>query len=234
MLLASLIAIMALPTIYPAGNPLSTDVRTMVRGLLGMVVIFDGYMLYQHHLHRRLQNALVRQIKIAAEQKALAEAYYELSIIDPLTGLFNRRYSDNRLRSEMSRADRLGSSLMVLVFDLNDFKQVNDSYGHEAGDLVLQEFARSLARSTRGSDFAVRLGGDEFMVVLCDCPPDKVDVVLSRIELCKVTYQGNEILASVSRGQAQYRTGESVEELIARADKYQYEHKSETMEPQQC
>src|SRR5207237_4051929 len=97
-----------------------------------------------------------------------------LAMIDPLTGLYNRRYAEQRLSAEVARSARRGHPLTILSLDLNNFKEINDTYGHPAGDLVLQEFAAHLNKVIRGSDLAVRLGGDEFLVLLPDCTAEEL------------------------------------------------------------
>jgi two-component system, cell cycle response regulator len=92
----------------------------------------------------------------------------ELSLTDPLTGLHNRRYMEGHLKTLMSEAIRSGKSLSLLVADIDHFKHVNDTYGHDAGDLVLKEFSERFRRYTRGIDLACRLGGEEFVIIMPD------------------------------------------------------------------
>ena len=94
-----------------------------VRGLLGLVLIFNVYTLYQKHQLRQLRNHLAGQIEIATEKRVRAEAFYELAILDPLTGLYNRRFSEDRLGAEMIRSQRTGHPLMVILFDLDSFNR---------------------------------------------------------------------------------------------------------------
>ncbi len=89
-----------------------------------------------------------------------------MALLDPLTGLFNRRYIEQRLEDEIARPQRHGRPLSVILLDLDEFKQVNDTYGHGAGDALLKAFAERLNKATRGSDASARYGGDEFLVVL--------------------------------------------------------------------
>src|SRR6185437_10633381 len=89
-----------------------------------------------------------------------------LSLTDPLTGLWNYRYLRESLRREVERASRFGRMLAVLVLDLDHFKEVNDTYGHAAGDAVLGEFARRIRVGLREVDVAFRQGGEEFVVLL--------------------------------------------------------------------
>jgi diguanylate cyclase (GGDEF)-like protein len=124
------------------------------------------------------------------------------------------------LRTEIANADKRGDQLIVLLLDLDNFKGINDRFGHAAGDLVLKEFARRLSKGVRASDTAVRLGGDEFLVILPECPPEKMDVVLSRLTDFVVEMGQDRIPVSSSRGWAQY------EELMTRADEALYAHKA--------
>lgn len=226
MLLMGVIAALSLPKIL-SDKDLSSQlqIEIAVRGLLGVVLIFNVYMLYQQHLLTRLRNYLSSQMEVATEQRVRAEAFYELAILDPLTGLYNRRFSEEQLRIEIARADRCGNPLVVLLLDLDNFKDINDRYGHSAGDLVLKEFARRLSKGTRGSDVAVRLGGDEFLVILPECPPEKVDIILSRVKDFEVETGQDRIPVSSSRGWAQHELADTAEELITRADKALYANK---------
>jgi diguanylate cyclase (GGDEF)-like protein len=227
LLLTGGIISLSLPKTFGEGDPnAQVQLGVAVRGLLGLVLIFNVYTLYQQHLLTKMRKHLACQIEIATQQKARAEGFYELAFLDPLTGLYNRRYIEDHLRNEMARAKRRGDSLVVILMDLDNFKKINDRFGHLAGDLVLQEFARRLNKAIRGSDVTVRLGGDEFLAVLPECPPDKVAIVLSRLVSFDVEVGGEKISVSSSRGWAQYRVGDTAQELIKRADEALYEHKA--------
>src|SRR5258707_1536601 len=102
-------------------------------------------------------------------------------MIDPWTGLYTRRFAEQRLATEVARSERRGHPLTVLTLDLNNFKEINDTYGHPAGDQVLQEFASRLNKVIRGSDLAVRLGGDEVLVGLPDGTLEQVKLVFHRV-----------------------------------------------------
>src|SRR5271163_4264790 len=145
-----------------------------VWALVALVVFFTGHMIFQQRRLRTVQREL-------SEQQIQAEVFKRLALFDPLTGLYNRRFAEERLRAEIARAERRGLSMIVVLLDLNDLKKINDGYGHRAGDKVLKEFAKCLSSSTRGSDLAVRWGGDEFMLLLLDCEIDQLSVVLGRL-----------------------------------------------------
>ncbi|PWT93958.1 MAG: hypothetical protein C5B54_00960 [Acidobacteria bacterium] len=91
---------------------------------------------------------------------------YELAIIDELTKCYVRRYFEQRIREEFSRAERQSSSLSLLMIDVDQFKEVNDQYGHAAGDMVLRDIASTIKRNLRTYDLLARLGGDEFAIIL--------------------------------------------------------------------
>jgi diguanylate cyclase (GGDEF)-like protein len=227
MLLMGAVGSFSLPNIISSSGSISQPELTLtVRGLLGLVLIFNIYMLYQQYLLRVIRRHLATQIQVATEQKVRADTLYELAILDPLTGLYNRRFGEEYLRTEIERSKRTGDPLAVVLLDLNNFKSINDRHGHFAGDLVLKELARRLKKATRGSDIAVRLGGDEFLVVLTECPPEKIELVMSRLNNIEVEYGNQRIPVFCSRGWAQYRANDTAEELVRRADAELYAHKA--------
>jgi diguanylate cyclase (GGDEF)-like protein len=103
---------------------------------------------------------------VAVHNVRVHEEAQRLSLTDPLTGLWNYRYLRESLRREVERANRFSRMLAVLVLDLDHFKEVNDTYGHAAGDAVLGEFARRIRIGLREVDVAFRQGGEEFVVLL--------------------------------------------------------------------
>jgi GGDEF domain-containing protein len=108
---------------------------------------------------------------------------------------------------------------------LNRFKEINDTYGHPAGDLVLQKFAARLNNVIRGGDLAVRLGGDEFLVLLPECTSQQLQLVLGRLGSLEVDWQGQQIPITFSAGWKQYELGERPEQMLARADEVLYDRK---------
>jgi diguanylate cyclase (GGDEF)-like protein len=106
------------------------------------------------------------------EAALLREKLHEQAMHDKLTGLYNRHYVEEWFSLELRRAQRHGRPIAAVMLDIDHFKRFNDSFGHEAGDLVLREVAGALGRSTRGSDVASRYGGEEFLVLLPECPFD--------------------------------------------------------------
>lgn len=202
------------------------DLSLAVRVLVGLVLVFTAHMIYQHLRLRTIQREL-------AEQQIEAEVFRRLAMYDPLTGLYNRRFAEQRLRAEIARAERRGLSMIVVLLDLNDFKKINDGYGHLVGDQVLKEFAKCLSHATRGSDLAVRWGGDEFMLLLLDCEVPQLSVVFKRLEGFVVEVHGKTLPVSFSMGWKAYEPGDTLEGLIEKADQDLYSHKAAAKAPKE-
>jgi two-component system cell cycle response regulator len=105
----------------------------------------------------------------------------ELAVTDALTGLSNRRYLDSHINTLFTRSMARGRPLSVLIADIDRFKQINDMYGHDAGDDILREFANRVRSTVRGADLACRFGGEEFVVVMPDTGPDVAATVAERL-----------------------------------------------------
>ncbi len=112
---------------------------------------------------------VAEQLGLAINNVRLRNSLRHQSTIDPLTGLYNRRYFDDSLKREMVRARRRNSPLSIIMIDLDHFKQINDTYGHDGGDLVLRETGKHIIERIRGSDVACRYGGEEIVLLLSDC-----------------------------------------------------------------
>jgi diguanylate cyclase (GGDEF)-like protein len=202
------------------------DLSLAVRVLVGLVLVFTGHMIYQHFRLRTIQKEL-------AEQQIEAEVFRRLAMYDPLTGLYNRRFAEQRLRAEIARSERRGLSMIVVLLDLNEFKKINDGYGHLVGDQVLKEFAKSLSHATRGSDLAVRWGGDEFMLLLLDCELEQLSVVLNRLQGFAVEVHGKTLAVSLAMGWKAFEPGDTLESLIEKADQDLYTHKASAKSPKE-
>jgi two-component system cell cycle response regulator len=157
----------------------------------------------------------------------------ELAVTDGLTGLNNRRYLDNHLKVLFNRAAARGRALSVCITDIDRFKQVNDTYGHDAGDEVLKEFARRIRSTVRGADLACRYGGEEFVVVMPDTDAAAAATIAERlrdiIERTPFSLPGTDLDLTVtaSLGIATNVPGvETPEQLLKKADKALYEAKN--------
>ncbi|MEN9896324.1 MAG: hypothetical protein RIR97_2176 [Pseudomonadota bacterium] len=156
----------------------------------------------------------------------------ELAVTDGLTGLHNRRYLDNHLKILLERASTRSRSLSVCITDIDRFKSVNDTYGHDAGDEVLREFANRIRSTVRGADLACRYGGEEFVIVMPDTTPEIALQVAERlrstIEDKPFTLQQAGMLLNITASLGisfHMPEGDSPEAIIKRADKALYDAK---------
>lgn len=164
-----------------------------------------------------------------AQIESLHYQLREQAIRDPLTGLFNRRYLEETMVRERARVRRERKTLSLVLIDVDNFKQVNDTAGHAAGDLVLKALAELLLRTTRTSDVACRMGGDEFLILL---PGASLKIATQKAEHWRKTFyqdqheilsQTGHIHCSLSLGVTELRTSdESTDSLLNRADEYLY------------
>ncbi|HXW55480.1 MAG TPA: diguanylate cyclase [Candidatus Cybelea sp.] len=189
-----------------------------LNAMVVLVLIFTAHMIFQNVQLRRLQRAL-------AEQRIQAEVFRRLAMFDALTGLYNRRFGEQRLNAEIARSERRGHSLVIVLLDLNGFKEINDSHGHAAGDRVLKEFAERLAKSVRGSDLAVRWGGDEFMLLLVDCNLNQLQHVLMRLVPFEMELGITRRLITFAAGWQEYTSGDTAASLLERTDRNLYVNK---------
>lgn len=203
----------------------SFGLNQALRALVGLVLLFNVYAIYQQLQIRRMQRALTEQVYALDKMEERTEEVYRLAILDPLTGLYNRRCGEQRLAAEVSRSQRNGLPLMVIMLDLNGLKQVNDKYGHAAGDELIKYFAVRINKAIRGSDLAARLGGDEFLLLLPECKPEEVRHVLTRLSGMKIDLAGQTLPLTFSAGWTNYLPGESPDELLKRADEALYVNK---------
>ncbi|MGO7337687.1 PleD family two-component system response regulator [Rhizobium leguminosarum] len=123
----------------------------------------------------------IRRKRYNDRLRASVKQTIELAVTDPLTGLYNRRYLDNHLNVLFNRSMARGRPLSVLITDIDRFKQVNDTYGHDGGDEVLREFSSRVRSTIRGADLACRYGGEEFVVVMPDTSPEIAAAVAERL-----------------------------------------------------
>jgi diguanylate cyclase (GGDEF)-like protein len=219
--------------ILVSGRSIGIQVTCWDAGLLGGVWLFGsvgqegasvlGLAVRESTL---LITALVTSGVVALHQRRLESAVRQLTDRDPLTGLANRRGLDQVLRQEVARAARTGGDLVVAVVDLDRFKHVNDTMGHQAGDQVLVQVAAALREGVREYDVAARLGGDEFVLVLPGCGPDEAVVVAERLRrgVNRSVTVADGVTATV--GVAAYgRHGTDPDELVRAADHALYQGK---------
>ncbi len=182
---------------------------------------------------QRLALNMADQLGLAVANLKLRETLRNQSIRDPLTGLYNRRYLEATLERELHRVARSGGTLGVIVIDLDHFKQFNDTFGHEVGDLLLRELGRLLRSSVRGGDVPCRYGGEEFVLVL---PEASASAALERAERLReavkqlhLTHRSQSIgSVTLSAGVAAFpEHGQTGELLLQAADSALYGAKAE-------
>lgn len=186
----------------------------------------------KHELEVRLK-AGRRIVELSKENLEVRDALHKQAIRDELTGLYNRRYMTEILEKEFSCALRYQTDLSCLLFDIDFFKDVNDTFGHAFGDLVLREISTFLEKDLRKSDSAFRYGGEEFLILLPDTHIEGAETVAEKIRTTcerKTHNDGaNSTTATVSIGVAsvEHHHPSKKEELIAFADKALYGAKAE-------
>jgi|HubBroStandDraft_1064217.scaffolds.fasta_scaffold34371_2 diguanylate cyclase (GGDEF)-like protein len=225
LLLTGALISFTLPSLSQVAAPLfKIKVAEAIFGLGALVVLFNLYTIYQQVLIKRLRRQL-------AEKQHHSILLRELAMIDALTGLYNRRFAEQRLVAEVARSARKGHPLTIVLLDLDEFKYINDTHGHPAGDLVLQEFAAALNRAIRGGDLAVRMGGDEFMLILPECNHAQLQLVLDRLGPLEVVWEGHKFPIKYSAGWKEYVSGDQPESMLAAADHALYSNKRATKKP---
>ena len=158
------------------------------------------------------------------------EEIYRTMIYDGLTGVFNRRYLTDFLEREFARAQRYERNLSVIFIDLDDFKSINDTYGHLAGDVVLRAVAQTCSDRIRREEVFGRFGGDEFVVIIPESSNDSVlqfaEILRERVGKLEVEFDNQHITATISIGVSGIdRDMDTYEDLIHRADKGLFEAK---------
>lgn len=185
-------------------------------------------------LSSRLRNSDAersQEAETGKQREAALTHFREQALRDPLTGLFNRRYLEETLAREISRARRSGSTVGILMLDIDHFKRVNDAYGHPAGDAVLRALAALLGKCTRAEDIPCRFGGEEFVVVMPGAPLpvicDRAEEIRLAFEALRVPAQDQVITMTLSIGVAAYPTdGAAGNEVLDHADQALYQAKA--------
>ena len=161
-----------------------------------------------------------------SERKMFEAELTRLAITDPMTGVWNRHHGSELLEAETARPDRAQMQLAVLMVDIDNFKNINDTHGHEVGDRVLIEVARRLKDAVRDSDVVARWGGEEFVVLLRDCPladaVARAEKIRRQIADAPFADAGT---VTISVGAAELTADEDLDHWLGRADKALYEAK---------
>jgi diguanylate cyclase (GGDEF)-like protein len=190
--------------------------RSLLPGAIGLFAMIAAFVALNLQLFRYLRKNKRFQAELERSVRT-----------DFLTGLKNRQYFFERAEGEIGRARRAGTRIVMLVLDIDDFKRLNDTYGHPAGDVALREIAANIAQSVRSVDHAGRIGGEEFAVLLPETDMETGVEVAERIRKSMGAVAHGAWQAGISVGAAEWAgPEETIDELFARADAALYEAKA--------
>lgn len=228
---------------YVYGNPISTDLE---KALENQCEFYDDDSENWYHVHQRSiewldgsQKIVIAMSEINAlkrMQKSLSEAHAELALrhralevaanTDRLTQLYNRQYLDSIIEKEFARATRYQTAFSLILIDCDHFKTVNDTHGHQVGDLVLGELAQLLRESVRASDIVGRWGGEEFLLVLPDTGIASAARLSEKLRCAIDSHEFSVVLhKTASFGVTLLRPNETIKEFISRVDQALYRAK---------
>ena len=185
------------------------------------------------------RNELVARVRAQIKRKRFADAMretvyasMEAAIVDPLTGVNNRRYLDSHLAAMLAQASAQRKPVSVMLLDIDHFKRVNDTHGHEAGDAVLRGFSARVKSTIRGADLLARMGGEEFVVAMPDTTLEVASKVAERLReaVAATPFAVRDDLTipvTVSVGVATREEGADADDLLRRADRALYRSKSD-------
>ncbi|PKM13259.1 MAG: GGDEF-domain containing protein [Gammaproteobacteria bacterium HGW-Gammaproteobacteria-3] len=208
------------------------DHSTNLAGLLGVAYAAENTLSAQEA--SVIRSILAVMVMVVGSSKVLSRTLLELeyyAVHDPLTGLHNRRQFNDILQYEIGRSERHKHEFSLLMLDLDDFKDINDSYGHPTGDTALCSIATVLLEHTRNGDLCARIGGDEFAIILTETDSAGAKIVAEKIgavlrEMAITSAQGNRFYLTVSIGVSSYPAdGLSVDALLEGVDVAMYKAK---------
>jgi two-component system, cell cycle response regulator len=185
------------------------------------------------------RNELIARVRTQLRRKRYADALrenmqhaLELAVVDALTGLNNRRFLESHLASALDRAAHVGLPLSLMLVDVDHFKSVNDTHGHDVGDEVLRTLAQRIRRVVRSADLVCRLGGEEFVIVMSDTPLSVAAKIAERVRASvqsspfKISAPAGLLSVTVSIGLAERGAGANPDAIMRRADKALYDSKA--------
>ena len=173
------------------------------------------------YIHKPFDAAsLISRIKINVRSYQYKKRLELMAVTDGLTGLYNHRFIFERLEEETAKVARYGRPLSIIMLDIDNFKRVNDTFGHRAGDEVILSVAHAIMASLRKTDVAGRYGGEEFLVLLPETDLKAAHIVAEKIRntVALLQFETKDLAVTISAGVAEAEKGESFEALINRAD----------------
>jgi len=214
-----------LPSFFFEDGVIQINAEISPQLLLGFLVLVMMFIAYVVHKHFQVRSMRIQSITDAWN----AEVAHIQSLVDPLTQALNRSALEEILSREIKRVQRRQSTLFFLYIDVNDFKNVNSKFGHLSGDLVLAEVGGILKRCVRGSDYVIRMGGDEFLAALVDTDTPGAEVVKARINQKVEEWNANSPLPDfrlgLSIGIQGFDPARTLDEVLADADFRMYAEK---------
>jgi len=208
------------------------EIQILTRFATLAALILDNAQLLdstEHEITERKRNEAILKRHVV-EVEHLQSELREQALRDPLTGLHNRRYLSETIEKEITRAKREKSQLSVIVSDIDHFKTINDTYGHQVGDQFLMKISYLMKNHARSSDIVCRYGGEEFLLVLPGTPLDsakkRAEEIRQKCIEVIIEHEGKDLKVTMSFGVASYPShGEDAEEIIIKADKALYRSK---------
>ena len=181
-------------------------------GVLCLLLLFNGRLVYRQWSFRCQRKELTGQ---GAE--AHGGQIYDPTGVDPVTGLYTRAFIEQQLGKEIARVRRQNSSLSLATIHVDEFAEISKRFGASVTDQAVKELARRLKKACRGSDFAVRLASDDFLLVLPECNLGEAKVVLNRLGALEMTCSGRKITLAYTTGWVDYQQGDLPADLLGRA-----------------
>ena len=183
-------------------------------GILCLLLLFNGWLVCRQWRFRRRRRELSRS---DAGRKVLTGQIPESLSIDAVTGLHTRASIEQQLGKEIARAKQQNSSLSLATIHLDEFAEIANRYGLAATDAALRELARRFKKACRGSDFAVRLANEDFLLVLPECNLGEVKIVLNRLGSLEMVCSGRKVDITYTTGWVDYQPGDLPSDLLKRA-----------------
>jgi len=217
----------------PAAAHFCTPLITAENAVLGTLALWHPQASGLPEPYHQIGRAIAQHLALTLQRLQRIEELQQQSIRDPLTGLFNRRYLAETLPHLLQRAERGQQPLSIILLDIDHFKQVNDRFGHAAGDQVLRDTSLFLKGFIRGTDIACRYGGEEFILILPDAPlkiaSERAERIRQGLHYISMSYAGQSLGSiTLSAGVATFPNhGDTPDRLIAAADQALYQSKLE-------
>jgi diguanylate cyclase (GGDEF)-like protein len=180
-------------------------------GVLCLLLLFNGRFVYRQWAFRS------QRMQLTGQGAGVEGQMDDPGTVDPLTGLYTRAFIEQQLGKEIARARRQESALSLATIHLDDFAEISKQYGPGAMDQAVKELARRLKKACRGSDFAVRLASDDFLLVLPECNLGEAKLVLNRLGALEMTCSGRKIALGYTTGWVDYQKGDMPSDLLGRA-----------------